>query len=158
MKWAVAGLALVASLLAPVAVHAQTVGAKGGLMFATIVHQPDEDYGLSSSADTGFVGGGFVTLLGAKAFSIQVDAVVALRKIDFGVSVQELTSFDVPVVARYRVLTTGAVLLEHAGVLDRHLPPAERHHARPERAVLRVERRQLHAASMGRSLLAGPSN
>ncbi len=34
---------------------------------------------------------------------------------------------------------TGAVLLEHAGVLDRHLPAAELGHASAERAVGGVE-------------------
>src|SRR5688572_23483033 len=99
---------LAAGLLAPPAAEAQAFGVKGGLSFVKIVHQPSEDYGLSSSPDTGLVGGAFVTLLESKPFSIQVDGVVALRKVDFGVSVQELTSFDVPVVARYRVLTSGA--------------------------------------------------
>src|SRR5262245_42441307 len=37
----------------------------------------------------------------------------------------------------------GAVLLDDAGVLHRHLPPAERHHARAGGDVLRVERRPL---------------
>ena len=39
-----------------------------------------------------------------------------------------------------RVVTARAVLLEHARVLDRHVPAAELHHARAERAVLGVER------------------
>ena len=43
-------------------------------------------------------------------------------------------------VERDRVLAASAVLLEHARVLDRHLPAAERRHARAERAVLGVER------------------
>ena len=34
-----------------------------------------------------------------------------------------------------------AVLLDHAGVLDGHLPPGERHHPRPELDVPVVERR-----------------
>ena len=106
-----AGLTLAASLLTPAVARAQAFGAKGGVTFVHIVHQPSEEFGITSSADTGFVGGAFVTLLDSKPFSIQVDGVVALRKVDFGVSVQELTSFDVPVVARYRVLTSGAWLV-----------------------------------------------
>ena len=39
-----------------------------------------------------------------------------------------------------RALATGAVLLEHAGVLDRHVPAAELDHARAELTVLGVER------------------
>lgn len=112
---ALAGLTLVAGLLAPAAAQAQAFGAKGGVSFVRIVHQPSEDFGISSSADTGLVGGAFLTLLESKPFSIQVDGVVALRKVDFGVSVQELTSFDVPVVARYRVLTSGAWVVRAAG-------------------------------------------
>jgi hypothetical protein len=112
---ALAGLALVACLLAPGAAQAQAFGAKGGVSFVKIVHQPSEDYGLSSSADVGLLGGAFVTLLESKPFSIQVDGVVALRKVDFGVSVQELTSVDVPVVARYRVLTSGAWVVRATG-------------------------------------------
>jgi len=104
---ALAGLALVASLIAPAAAQAQsvTIGAKGGVTFVNIVHEPSEDYGIESSAKAGFVGGAFVTFLDSKRLSIQADGVVALRKVDFGVSVQELTSFDVPVVARYRVFS-----------------------------------------------------
>jgi hypothetical protein len=111
----VVGLTLAASLLTPAAVQAQAFGAKGGATFVHIVHQPSEDFGITSSADTGLVGGAFVTLLDSKPFSIQVDGVVALRKVDFGVSVQELTSFDVPVVARYRVLTSGAWAVRATG-------------------------------------------
>jgi hypothetical protein len=40
------------------------------------------------------------------------------------------------------VLAAGSVLLEHARVLDRHLPATELDHARIERAVLGVERAQ----------------
>jgi len=112
---ALATLTFAASLLMPAAVQAQAFGAKGGLTFVTIVHEPSEDYGFSSTADTGFVGGAFVTLFEPKRLSIQVDGVVALRKVDFGVSVQDLTSFDVPVVARYRVLTTGAWVVRATG-------------------------------------------
>ena len=112
---AIAGLTLVAGLLVPATASAQAFGAKGGLTFARIVHQPSEDYGISSSSDPGLVGGAFVTLLESKPFSIQVDGVVALRKVDFGVSVQKITSFDVPVVARYRVLTSGAWVVRAAG-------------------------------------------
>ena len=112
---ALAGATLAAGLLAPPAAEAQAFGAKGGVSFVKIVHEPSEDYGLSSSPDTGLVGGAFVTLLESKPFSIQVDGVVALRKVDFGVSVQELTSFDVPVVARYRVLTSGAWVIRATG-------------------------------------------
>ena len=108
-------MTLIACLLAPTAAEAQAFGAKGGVTFVHIIHQPSEDYGITSSADTGLVGGAFVTLLEAKPFSIQVDGVVALRKVDFGVSVQELTSFDVPVVARYRVLTPGAWVVRATG-------------------------------------------
>ena len=43
-------------------------------------------------------------------------------------------------VERDRVLAAGAMLLEHARELDRHLPAAERRHARAERAVFGVER------------------
>jgi hypothetical protein len=39
-----------------------------------------------------------------------------------------------------RAGTTGAVLLEHAGILDRHLPAAELDELGAERAVLGVER------------------
>jgi hypothetical protein len=108
VKRALAGLALLLCV-APVAAEAQTlgIGAKGGVTFVNIIHQPSEDYGIESKAKTGMLGGAFVTLLDAKTISIQADAVVALRKVDFGVSVQELTSFDFPVVIRYRVLTRG---------------------------------------------------
>lgn len=114
-----AGLLLAASLLAPSAAEAQgmTLGAKGGVSFVKILHEPSEDYGITSSADTGFVGGVYVTLLDAKAFSVQVDGVLALRKVDFGVSVDELTSFDVPVVARYRVVNSGAWIVRATGGL-----------------------------------------
>ena len=44
---ALAGLTLVACLLAPRAAQAQAFGAKGGVTFVKIVHQPSEDYGLS---------------------------------------------------------------------------------------------------------------
>jgi hypothetical protein len=114
---ALAGLTIAAGLLAPAAARAQAFGAQGGVTFVKIVHQPGEDYGLSSSADAGLLGGAFVTLLESKPFSIQVDGVVALRKVDFGVSVQELTSFDVPVVARSPVLTSGAWVVRAAGVV-----------------------------------------
>src|SRR6188508_839879 len=114
---ALAGLTFAAGLLAPAPAQAQAFGPKGGLTFASIVHQPSEDYGLSSSADIGLVGGAFLTLLDPKPFSIQVDGVVALRKVDFGVSVQELTSFDVPVVARYRVMKSGAWVVRATGGL-----------------------------------------
>ena len=52
-------------------------------------------------------------------------------------------------VEHHRVLAARAVLLEHAGVLDGHLPPAERHHAGAERAVLGVEQRVSHRARRG---------
>jgi hypothetical protein len=114
-RTALAGLLVAASLLAPSAASAQAVGAKGGLTFVHILHHPSEDYGISSSADPGFLGGAYVTLLEAKPFSIQVDGVVAFRKVDFGVSVQDLTSFDLPVVGRYRVLHTDAWVVRAAG-------------------------------------------
>ena len=96
-------------LTVPVATQAQGfgVGAKGGLTFVNIVHQPTEDYGIESNAQTGLLGGAFVTFLDAKGFSVQADAVLAKREVDFGVSVQEFTSFDAPVVVRYRVLSRG---------------------------------------------------
>ncbi len=57
-----------------------------------------------------------------------------------------------------RVLTTRSVLLEHAGVLDGHLPSAERHHARTKSPVLRVEWRVPHADSCADSwALCGPT-
>lgn len=112
---ALAGLTLAVSLLAPQAARAQAFGPKGGLTFVKIVHEPSEDYGISSSGDPGLVGGAFVTLFEAKPLSIQVDGVVALRKVDFGVSLQKLTSFDIPVVARYRVLTSGAWVIRATG-------------------------------------------
>jgi hypothetical protein len=112
-----AGLALAAGLLAPAAAHAQALGlgAKGGLTFATIAHEPSADYGISSTAETGLVGGAFLTLFGPKLISVQVDGVVALRKIDFGVSLQELTSVEVPVVARFRVLKPGSWVVRATG-------------------------------------------
>ena len=112
---AFAALTMAAVFLAPATARAQGFGAKGGLTFVTIVHQPSEDYGIEASADPGLVGGAFVTFLDPKRFSIQVDGMVALRKVDFGVSVQKLTSFDVPVVARYRVLTSGTRVVRAAG-------------------------------------------
>lgn len=114
-----AGLILAVSLLAPPAAHAQgiTLGAKGAVTFLKIVHEPSEDYGITSSADTGFLGGAYVTLWDAKPLSIQVDGVVALRKVDFGVAVDELTSFDIPVVARYRVVSPGDWVVRATGGL-----------------------------------------
>jgi hypothetical protein len=43
------------------------------------------------------------------------------------------------------VFTTRAVLLEHSRVLQRHLPAAERHHARAESTVFRIEGAVAHA-------------
>lgn len=112
---ALAALTLAAALLLPATARAQAFGAKGGVTFVNIVHEPSDDYGISSSADTGLLGGAFVTFLEAKRLSIQVDGVVALRKVDFGVSVQKLTSVDVPAIARYRVLTSGSWIVRAAG-------------------------------------------
>ena len=119
MTRALAGLTLIAGFIAPVAAEAQgiTLGAKGGVTFVNILHQPSEDYGIEANAEAGFVGGAFVTLLDAKPFSIQVDGVLALRKIDFGVSVDELTSFDIPVVARYRVVNSEKWIVRATGGL-----------------------------------------
>ena len=117
MRRALLPATLVAALALPATAGAQSLGlgAKGGVTFARIVHEPSEDYGISSTADIGFLGGGFLTLLDHKAFSIQVDGVLALRKVDFGVSLQELTSVDVPAVARYRVWAGEAYTVRATG-------------------------------------------
>lgn len=101
-------LLLLAAATIPATAHAQmTAGAKGGLTFVNIVHEPSAEYGIDSTAEAGLLAGGFVTFLDAKRISIQADAVFAQHKVDFGVSLQEFTSFEIPVIARYRIWSPG---------------------------------------------------
>ena len=44
------------------------------------------------------------------------------------------------IINEHGMLAARTVLFQDSGVLDRHVPPAELHHARAERAVLGVER------------------
>jgi outer membrane protein with beta-barrel domain len=97
-----AGVLLVT--LAGTRADAQTFGAKGGLNFSTI---EIEDF--DTTAEASAVAGGFVRLPLFAGLGLQVEGLIAQRRVTFEDTVRdELNYLEIPLLARYRVLTAGS--------------------------------------------------
>jgi hypothetical protein len=95
--------ACVAALLWAAPVAAQTWGVKGGLNLSDVTL---EDF--DTSAEPSAVAGGFFRLPFIAGMQIQVEGLVAQRRVTFDDSVRdELNYLEVPMLARYRVLSVG---------------------------------------------------
>jgi hypothetical protein len=119
-----AGAAVVLFIaLAGARAEAQTFGAKGGLNLSTIAI---EDFDTSAKASA--VAGGFVRLPLFLGIGLQVEGLIAQRRVTFEGSVRdELNYVEIPVLARRRVMTVGgrAVHVLGGGVLGLRLSAHE---------------------------------
>lgn len=96
-------VACVAALLSAVPAAAQTWGVKGGLNLSNVSL---EDF--DTSAEPSAVAGGFFRLPFMAGLQIQVEGLVAQRRVSFDDSVRdELNYLELPVLARYRVFSAG---------------------------------------------------
>ena len=95
--------ACVAGLLWAVPAAAQTWGVKGGLSLSDVTLE-----GFDTSAEPSAVAGGFYRLPFIAGMRIQVEGLVAQRRVTFDDSVRdELNYLEVPMLARYRVFSVG---------------------------------------------------
>ena len=118
-----AGAVVCVMTLAPAAATAQTFGAKGGLNLANVTFED-----LETTAKASAVAGGFIRLPLFAGLGIQVEGLFAQRRISFGDTVRhELNYLEVPLLARYRVVTIGgkAVHVLGGGVLGFRLSADE---------------------------------
>ena len=98
-----AALGLVVTALGAAPAPAQTWGAKGGLNSSTVKFE-----GVETSPKASAVAGGFVRLPLVAGIRIQVEGLFAQRRITFEDVVRhELNYMEIPVLARYQVLTAG---------------------------------------------------
>src|SRR5512134_1782945 len=96
-------------LLAPVFAGvsgAQTFGAKAGMTRSDIVF--DDSSGLDPSPRAGLLAGGFVTLPITSRLSLQGEGLFVERRVEFeGFIEDRMRYLEIPVLARYRLLTAG---------------------------------------------------
>ena len=104
-RWLVGAiLGLAATTLGAPPAHAQAWGVKGGLNLATVKLED-----IDTEAETSAVAGGFVRVpLGAR-LRLQVEGLFAQRRITFEDIVRhELNYLEIPVLARFHVVTIGS--------------------------------------------------
>ncbi len=104
-RWLVGAiLGLAATTLGAAPAHAQAWGVKGGLNLATVKLED-----IDTAAEASAVAGGFVRVpLGAR-LRLQVEGLFAQRRITFEDIVRhELNYLEIPVLARFRVVTIGS--------------------------------------------------
>ncbi|HYN06042.1 MAG TPA: porin family protein [Vicinamibacterales bacterium] len=102
---------------------AQTFGAKGGLNFSTITIEDFDTAGKASA-----VAGGFVRMPLFVGIGLQVEGLFAQRRVTFEDTVRDdLNYVEIPLLARYRVMTVGgrAVHVLGGGVLGLRLSARE---------------------------------
>ena len=103
-RWLVGAiLGLAATTLGAAPAHAQVWGVKGGLNLSTVKLED-----IDTAAEASAVVGGFVRVPLAGRLRLQVEGLFAQRRITFEEIVDhELNYVEIPVLARYRVLTVG---------------------------------------------------
>lgn len=109
--------------LAPAAATAQTFGAKGGLNLSNLTFED-----LETTAKARAVAGGFIRVPLFAGIGLQAEGLFAQRRISFGDTVRhELNYFEVPLLARYRLVTIAgrAVHVLGGGVLGFRLSADE---------------------------------
>jgi hypothetical protein len=111
MRFICAVLAILAAVALPAAAQDVGVGVKGGVTRMKIVF--DDPAPVTGSSDAGIVVGGFATLAVWSRLSAQVEALFSERTTTFeDVVTDRLRYLEVPVLARYRVWSTGRLTVD----------------------------------------------